>query len=257
MKDHPLTPMRDASLLRLMAAQSRHSVGLISLDQVEAGAQAVKASLTSGKATYYIADAVADRHLMVLGEALDDGAFLVGGSGIAMGLPENFRRRGLLKAAGTSAFAAPQGRAVILSGSCSTATRGQVAEAMARGIPAMNVDPLALAEGRTTAATLAGWAMAQKADGPVLVYSTDDPASVSAVQAKLGREAAGSLVEQTLSDTARLLRDAGFRRFVIAGGETSGAVVQGLGISLLEIGRKSIPACRGPGPLAGRRWRSR
>ncbi|OYW68958.1 MAG: hypothetical protein B7Z40_00550 [Bosea sp. 12-68-7] len=245
MKDHPLTPMRDSSLIRLMGAQTTAAVGLVDYGTVLAGAEVVKArfaALAADGVRYVVTDAVTNADLMVLGEAVADYKLLTGGSGIAMGLPQNFRRAGLLPEREIAAsLAAPKGRAGIISGSCSTATRGQIRNAIEAGYPALKVDPMALVSGAQDAAGLAGWALAQAADTPFLLYSSDDPAEVAAIQDKLGREKAGETVENAFAKTAALLAEGGVSRLLVAGGETSGAVVQGLGIGLLEIGPEIDP----------------
>ena len=245
MKDHPLTPMRDSNLMRLMGAQTQHPVGLVAYSAVSQGASAVRkrlAELAADGVRYVVTDALDNGHLMVLGEAISDHVLLTGGSGIAMGLPENFRKAGLLPWRETAThLSASAGRAGIISGSCSTATRGQIAAARAAGIPALKVDPLALADGSQKAADFAAWALAQPADKPFLVYSSDDPAEVASVQDKLGREKAGETVEHAFAETARLLIAGGVSRLLVAGGETSGAVVQGLDVRTLEIGPEIDP----------------
>lgn len=245
MKDHPLTPMRDSSLIRLMGAQTTGAVGLVDYATVLAGAGAVKArfaALADQGVRYVVTDALTNADLMVLGEAVADHKLLTGGSGIAMGLPQNFRRAGLLPEREIAAsLAAPRGRAGIISGSCSTATRGQIRKAIEAGYPALKVDPMALVSGAQDASKLADWALAQAADTPFLLYSSDDPAEVAAIQDKLGREKAGETVEHAFAQTAALLAEGGVSRLLVAGGETSGAVVQGLGIGLLEIGPEIDP----------------
>lgn len=245
MKDHPLTPMRDSNLMRLMGAQTEAKVGLVGYATVLAGAEAVKArigELVAQGVPYAVTDALTNDDLMVLGAALDGEILLTGGSGIAMGLPQNFRKAGLLPQRETAAHLdAPQGRTGIISGSCSTATRGQIKAALDAGYPALKVDPMALADGSQNAAELAAWALSQPADRPFLLYSSDDPAEVTAVQGKLGRERAGEIVENAFAQIARLLSQGGVTRVLVAGGETSGAVVQGLGIRTLEIGPEIDP----------------
>lgn len=245
MKDHPLTPMRDSNLMRLMAAQAKTDVGLVDYATVLSGPAAVKARLAKLQAEgvrYVVTDSVTNEDLMTLGAAVSEHVLLTGGSGIAMGLPQNFRKAGLLpERPGPQELAAPAGRAGIISGSCSTATRGQIAAALAAGLPALKVDPLALADGSQAAAGLAAWALAQPADKPFLLYSSDDPAEVASVQEKLGREKAGSIVEDAFAEVARRLSEGGVTRLLVAGGETSGATVLGLGIRTLEIGPEIDP----------------
>jgi uncharacterized protein YgbK (DUF1537 family) len=245
MKDHPLTPMRDSNLMRLMGAQTQAKVGHVGYTTVLEGARAVKAriaELVAQGMPYAVTDALTNHDLMVLGEAVDGQVLLTGGSGIAMGLPQNFRKAGLLPEREIAAtLTAPQGRAGIISGSCSTATRGQIKAALDAGSPALKVDPMALAEGSQSAAELAAWALAQSTAQPFLLYSSDDPAEVAAIQGKLGRDKAGEIVEHAFAQVARLLSQGGVTRLLVAGGETSGAVVQGLGIRTLEIGPEIDP----------------
>jgi len=187
-------------------------------------------------------DAITDQHLIDMGTAAADMALITGGSGVALGLPANFIRAGLMQATEASPkMSAPHGRAAILAGSCSQATRGQVAAAKAAGIPAFEIDALALAEGAQSDAKILSWVEGQPADRPFLVYSSADPEAVKSVQDKLGREAAGSLVERTLASVARELVASGTTRMIIAGGETSGAVVNGLSVAALEIGPEIDP----------------
>lgn len=245
MKDHPLTPMRDSNLMRLMGSQTKAEVGLVDYATVRAGADAVKArfdKLVAEGVRYVVTDAVTNDDLMVLGAAVDGHVLLTGGSGIAMGLPQNFVKAGLLeKREASASLSAPQGRAGIISGSCSTATRGQIKQAVAAGYPALKVDPMALASGQQTAAEMAQWALAQPQDKPFLLYSSDDPAEVSAIQDKLGREKAGEIVEHAFAEAARLIVAGGVSKLLVAGGETSGAVAQGLDIATLEIGPEIDP----------------
>ncbi|MDB5527498.1 MAG: hypothetical protein JWR51_601 [Devosia sp.] len=245
MKDHPLTPMHDANLVRVLQRQAKGKVGLIPLSVIEQGADAVRAAVDAAQKSGHrlmIADAVRDQDLRVLGAALADARLITGGSGIAMGLPDNFRRQGRI---GTtplpSRMQAPKGRSVILAGSCSAATRGQVATAIAAGSPALRIVPLEVASGAQTAASIAEWVIANAGVRPPLIYSSDAPEAVKAVQEQLGRERAGTLVEHLLAEVSIMLRDAGFSRFIVAGGETSGAVVEALGTRALQIGPEIAP----------------
>ncbi len=244
MKDHPLTPMTDSSLVRLMQAQTRLPVGLVNRDVVAQGSAAVGEALARAAAQgtrILVLDAVCDDDLRTIGRALSGLGLVTGGSGIALGLPENFRRAGLLAPRREgAAFAAPAGRAVMLAGSCSLATRGQIEAALDAGTPALRIDPLDLASGALTPAEAVDWAVSQEARIP-LVYSSADPAAVRAAQGRLGREKAGELVERFLGDVAAALRARGFSRFLVAGGETSGAVVGTLGVSALLIGPEIDP----------------
>jgi uncharacterized protein YgbK (DUF1537 family) len=245
MRDHPLTPMRDPDLVRVLARQTKIHVGLVDLDTVRAGAPAIAArlaALAKEGVRFAIVDAVSDADLVTLGEACTDLPLVTGGSGIALGLPQNFRRAGLLAPhADEAKMTAPPGRAAILAGSCSAATRGQVAAATAAGIPSFRLTPHALIAGTQSPASVLDWVRQQPADAPILVYSTAEPEEVTRVQENLGRERAAGLVEETLAEVARGLVASGVTRLIVAGGETSGAVVGGLGVKAIEIGPEIDP----------------
>ncbi len=245
MKDHPLTPMRDPNLVRVLQRQTQHKVGLVGYGAVAQGASAIKGGFETARArgeTYVIVDAVTDQHLMDIGAACDGMKLITGGSGVALGLPQNFVRAGLMKsAAAPTTMVAPKGRSAILAGSCSEATRGQVQRAVAAGIPTFKVDPMGIAEGKFDAAGIAAWARENGGQGPVLVYSSADPKDVMEAQRVLGRDKAGAIVEHLLADVAKRLVADGVTRLLVAGGETSGAVVQGLGVATLEIGPEIDP----------------
>ncbi len=245
MKDHPLTPMRDANLVRVLQRQTELPVGLVPLATVAAGAGAIAgalAKLAGEGVRFAVVDAVTDDDLRAIGTAVAGARLVTGGSGIAIGLPENFRAGGLLGASGdAAAFAAPEGRAVVIAGSCSAATRRQIGAAQAAGLPDLKLDPMAVAEGRTTVQEVADWVLAQPASAIPLVHSSADPEVLAEVHARLGQEKSGELIEGLFAELAAKLLAAGFRRFLVAGGETSGAVVQALGVTQLEIGPEIDP----------------
>ncbi len=245
MKDHPLTPMRDSDLVAIMQRQTKLPVGLISYDVVEQRTPAIEAAVAGAKQAgerFVVIDAISDNHLMWIGKAAQGHKLITGGSGIAIGLADNFVAQGLLnKTAANVPMSAKPGRAAILSGSCSAATRGQIAAAKAVGIPAMRVDALKIADGTVKPDTFVAFAKAQVADKPVLVYSSDDPEVVAKVQDELGREHAGEIVERAMADIARGLDAAGFTKLIVAGGETSGSVVAALDVNAIEIGPEIDP----------------
>ena len=246
MRDHPLTPMRDPDLRRVLGRQMARSIGHVAFAEVDAGPDRITEALdrqVAGGRPIAIVDAVTDRHLRDIGQALADLPLITGGSGIAMGLPVAYRDRGLLKSLTPppSGMAAPPGRAAILAGSCSVATRQQVGTALAAGIAALQLDPLLLADGSCTVSDVIDWVDGVKGDRPIMITSSADPAAVGRVQERLGREKAGSLVEATIAAVARGLIDRGFARLVVAGGETSGAVIEALGAKALSIGPEIDP----------------
>ena len=244
MRHHPLTPMTDSDLVRILGRQTRAKVDLVPYAVVREDAPAIAeayARLRAAGVTYAIVDAVENEHLLAIGVASADLQLITGGSGVALGLPENFRRQGLLQNDKTAgALPTIPGREAVIAGSCSAATLAQVAH-MSAGHPAFTVDPLAIAAGTNVAEAAIAWAKAQLAGGPILISASAPPTQVAQVQAQIGRERAGELVEGALADIAAGLVAAGVRRLVVAGGETSGAVVQRLGIKALRIGPQIDP----------------
>jgi 3-dehydrotetronate 4-kinase len=255
MRDHPLTPMTDANLVRVMQAQCQARVGLIDHRTVAHGAEAIRArmaALQSQGTPIAIVDAVSNDDLMRLGQALAGAPLVTAGSGVAIGLPQNF---GISPSASASLLPAARGLRAVVSGSCSQATNRQVAAFTQGGGAAWGIDALRAAQGVDVAAEALAWAASRVAQAPVLIYSTADPAAVKAVQQQLGVEQAGSLVEQQLARIAQgLVRELGVQQLVVAGGETSGACVQALGITQLQIGPQidpGVPWCHAQAPGAG------
>ena len=252
MRHHPLTPMTDANLVRVLQPQLRsRRVGLIDHRAVARGEAAVReriAALQSEGFTLAIADAVSDDDLRVLARASADLRVVVAGSGLAIGIPA---LHGLAPSAQAAALPPAGGTRAVISGSCSAATNGQVAHFIAQGGAAFAIDPLRLAEGQDLAAQALTWALPRLGARPVLVYATAEPAAVKAVQQQLGAEQAGALVERTLATVASGLVQAGVKQLVVAGGETSGACVQALGITQLRIGPQidpGVPWCHAAVP---------
>ena len=243
MRDHPLNPMTDSSLVRVLQRQAQGKVGLIPFVVVTQGAAAIRAEMQRLALTgvrHAIVDALTDQHLFAIGEACSEMQLLTGGSGLALGLPENFRRVKLLKTAAASELPRVGGHAVVLSGSCSAATQRQVA-ALKRQCESFALDALALARDPGVVAKALTWAQPRLGQKPLLIYSTAAPKQIEEVQAALGRERAGAMVEQALGEIAKDLVARGARRLVVAGGETSGAVVTALGITGLRVGAEIDP----------------
>ncbi|MSU88783.1 hypothetical protein GE300_03995 [Rhodobacteraceae bacterium 2CG4] len=243
MKDHPLTPMRDSNLMRLLAPQVTRPVGLADRLTVAQGAEALKAELDrlAGEGVaHVVVDAVADEDLSTIAQACRDMGLMTGGSAVAAPLPALWLADGTLSADAKAASVPDlDAGAVVLSGSCSAMTRAQVADYTGRGRPAFRLDPLALeAEGPQAALD---WLAAQDLGGAPLLYATAEPEDVRAAQDKLGTARAGEIVERALARLAVAAREQGARRFVVAGGETSGAVTQALAVTRLDIGREIAP----------------
>ena len=244
MRQHPLTPMTDANLVRVLQAQLDarigRRVGLIEQSQVRAGAAAIRermAVLIGEGKTLAIVDGIDDEDLRQLAAASAELPLVVAGSGLAIGIPARF---GLSPSDQASRLPSAQGCRAIVSGSCSAATNAQVTAFVAQGGPAFAVDPLC-ASGSDLAAEALAWARPRLGQTPLLIYATAEAAAVRAVQERLGVGAAGALVEETLSRIAVGLVDAGVGQLLLAGGETSGACVQALGIKTLRIGPQIDP----------------
>ena len=245
MENHPLTPMTDANLVRVLGRQTGGAVGLVSFTTVEQGAAATRQAmmqLVEQGRRYAIMDAVTDQHLLAIGEAAAQHALITGGSGVAMGLPENFRRAGLLPARGDAASLPPmQGMSAVVAGSCSRATLGQIGLARDH-VPVLELDALATPDAAALTAQALEWVAGKlSADRPVVIAASAPPEKVAALQAKLGRDAAGALIETAMAAIAEGLVARGVGRLVVAGGETSGAVVQRLGVTALRIGPEIDP----------------
>ena len=246
MQNHPLTPMTDPDLRRVLAAQCSESVGHVGYADVAQGASAISAALAREDAAghrFVIMDALQDSDLREIGAALDGAALITGGSGVALGLPANFRKAGLIGEAG-SAWQGQTGPCVILSGSCSIATRGQL-EVHRADSPSMEISAEQILSGDVTAQSATAWAVSQ--EGIPVIYSSADPDVVRQVQDTHGREASAEAIETFFAATARALVAAGVTRLITAGGETSGAVVEGLSLGELAIGPEidpGVPALR-------------
>lgn len=254
MQNHPLTPMTDSSLVRVLQAQCTRKVGLIDHAVVARGADAIAAriaQLQSEGVGIAIVDALSNDDLLRTGPALAALPLVTAGSGLAIALPANF---GLAPSARASALPPAGGLRAVVSGSCSLATNRQVADFVRRGGAALPIDPLRIAAGVDVAAEALAWAASRMAQGPVLVYSTAEAHVTKAVQERLGVEEAGAMVERTIAAVARGLVERGVRQLVVAGGETAGACVQALGIAQLQIGPQidpGVPWCHARSEAAG------
>ncbi|MCR9177067.1 MAG: four-carbon acid sugar kinase family protein [Alphaproteobacteria bacterium] len=256
MRHHPLTPMTDSNLVAVLGRQTKRKVGLVQHRDVADGAEAIGERIRALREDgfgYAIVDAISDDQLYEIGEALADLPLITGGSGVALGLPNAYRRRDLVPDQPGRADAVPSvpGKALVVAGSCSSATLGQVA-IWEQTRPSYNIDPLKLADGVDEVAAALAFARAHP-DQPVLVYASAAPEVVKTVQQRLGREEAGAMVERALAAIAKTLVDAdGVRRLVVAGGETSGAVVSALGVTGLHIGAQIDPGVPGTVTLGDR-----
>lgn len=242
MKHHPLTPMTDASLVRVLARQTPHKVGLVALKQVQSGSAVLRESLDKLAADgvrHVVVDAVADTDLGIIGEAIGDDTLVTGGSGVALGLPAAYRRRGLMEhRSGADTLPKIDGAAAVLAGSCSAATLGQIAAFKGAHL-ALDTD--AICRGEDVAGKALDWTKGKLGNGPILLSASDKPEAVKELQAKYGIEKSSQAIEKTMAALARGLVGAGVGRLVVAGGETSGAVVSALDVTALRIGPEIDP----------------
>jgi uncharacterized protein YgbK (DUF1537 family) len=242
MRHHPLNPMTDSSLVRVLARQTTHKVGLVALKQVQAGSATLRAALDKLAADgvrHVIVDAVADTDLGIIGEAVGDDILVTGGSGVALGLPAAYRRRGLMQhKSGADSLPKVGGAAAVLAGSCSAATLGQIANFKGAHL-ALDTD--AICRGEPVGEKALAWAKDKLGNGPILLSASDRPEAVKALQAKYGIEKSSHAIEGTMATLAKGLVAAGVGRLVVAGGETSGAVVGALDVTALRIGPEIDP----------------
>lgn len=250
MENHPLTPMTDPDLRRWLSLQSRSKVGHVPAATILKGRAAIKAALDSEHETgarLIVTDTIQDGDLIEIGAAAAELPLLTGGSGIALGLPMNFRASGKIGESGTS-WAGLSGSCVAISGSCSTATREQVA-LHSKTHPTLEVTAESVMSGTMTPEAAADWAKEHRDDLP-LIYSSTDPETVKKAQDMFGKLEIANRIEHFLATTACLLADAGFTNIVSAGGETSGAVVEALKVDAMEIGPEidpGVPALKASG----------
>jgi uncharacterized protein YgbK (DUF1537 family) len=241
LKDHPLNPMHDANLVRVLARQSAAPVGLVPLQVVEQGAEAVRAALAKLPEGAAIVDAVNDQHFEILGQVALDRPVSTGASGLGIGLARALRRLDIVTEHKPESGAQVPGRfAAIVAGSCSKATLEQIAVAE-RVMPVLHLDVEKLLEGRDEAQAALAWARARLEAGPVLIASSSTPAEVAALQKRHGGSSVGEAIEGSLAAIASGLVDEGVGRLVVAGGETSGAVVNRLGLQGFLIGAEIAP----------------
>ena len=245
LRTHPLTPMTDSNLSRVLSAQSLSKIENIYFDVVDNGLRAISAAFQHGnkeESTIFIPDAITDDHLRYLGTACDNLLLITGGSAVAQGIPANFKGKGLLKAqSDTADFTPPAGRSLILSGSCSERTLEQVAFAQ-KEIPSFKIEAADIAAGKSVAEKAIDFAKLQEdPTKPVLIYSSAIASEVGQAQSTLGKIEMGNLIEITMGEIALALSNHNFNRFVVAGGETSGAVINALNVKTLQIGPQIDP----------------
>jgi uncharacterized protein YgbK (DUF1537 family) len=242
MRHHPLNPMTDSSLVRVLARQTKHKVGLVALKEVQSGSAVLRTALdklAAENVRHVVVDAVADTDLGIIGEAIGDDVLVTGGSGVALGLPAAYRRRQLLQhKANADALPKVTGAAAVLAGSCSAATLGQISTFKG---PHFALDTDAICRGEPVGDKALAWAKDKLGNGPILLSASDKPEAVKALQTKYGVEKSSLAIEKTMAALARGLVASGVGRLVVAGGETSGAVVGALDVTALRIGPEIDP----------------
>ena len=252
MEKHPLNPMTDPDLRRWLRLQTKGEVGFVAHAEVRKGPQGVAAALeaeTRAGRRLIVVDAIENRDLFSIGAALAGQKLVTGGSGIALGLPENFRKAGLLGKRGQP-YTRLAGPGVALSGSCSTASQAQLAHYL-KDHPGLAVDPAELMAGRQTPDMAVAW-VRDHAGGEPMVYSTADPKQVAEDQRRFGRQALAERIEGFFRALAAKLVEAGVVRIAVGGGETSGAVVGGLNADSLLIGPEIDPGVPALAAIGGR-----
>lgn len=253
MKDHPLTPMNDSNLMRLLSAQVSRRVGLADRIVVNSGVNSLKEKLISLKENdvpHVIVDAVADTDLDTIASACQDMDFITGGSALAMPLAEFYKASGKISANDNSFMNKKLNTgSIILSGSCSEMTIIQVKNFIQRGAAAFQLDPIDLAENGVK--KVLDWLSSRDFTKNIIIYATSDPDTVKKVQTELGVDMAGKIVEQGLSECAIAARELGIKNFIIAGGETSGAITKALNVRQLDIGIEIAPGV--PWTFSGKR----
>jgi uncharacterized protein YgbK (DUF1537 family) len=245
MENHPLNPMTDPDLRRVLAGQSNAAPGLVPARAVRAGVEAVRRVIVEHRRQnvhFAITDCVDDADLDVLGEAFKDLILVTGGSGLGIGLARAWVRERRVEEHDDPAELQPQpGHTAILSGSCSQATLAQVRAFEEQGGDVLRLDPVELAKGSAALGEAAQWAGASLGRKPVAIVASDTPDGVQAVQSMLGPEKAGQIVEQAFAQLAPALVANGVTKLVVAGGETAGAVVNALGVQAMAIGPEIDP----------------
>jgi len=245
MRNHPLTPMTESNLVCLLGSQTRQEVDLIPTAIVEKGSESIKTAMSELKDSgvrIAIVDALNDNHLMNIGAACKGMKLITGSSGPAMGLAKNFLTQFDIKLSKpASTIPCVKGPEAVIAGSCSQITLAQI-EKMSRSHPVFRFNAIDIVENRVTTNQILDWAhpylLAKKA---FLVAASASPEIILEAQKRLGRIESGELVEKTLSEVTCLLVENGLRRLIVAGGETSGAVVQALGIEGMQIGHEIAP----------------
>ncbi|EGR0263347.1 four-carbon acid sugar kinase family protein [Vibrio cholerae] len=244
MRHHPVTPMTDSSVVRLMNRQSQGECGLVNYQVIEQGADAVVArfaELQNEGKRYAVVDAINSAHLLTLGQAAKSLKLITGGSGLAAGIAQNWADTLADQSEAKSAGLPQRARSVVLSGSCSLMTNQQVARYQTLA-PHFAVDVEACLRDEQYVQHVFDWVTKQlDGDYAPMVYATAEAEQLKAIQAQYGAAASSEAVEQFFSQLAHQLQEFGVQNFIVAGGETSGTVTQSLGVTGFHIGPQIAP----------------
>ncbi|MCL4158864.1 UNVERIFIED_CONTAM: hypothetical protein GTU68_019586 [Idotea baltica] len=246
MQNHPITPMEDSDLRRVMQAQCKAKVGHVAYADVASGAQRLLEKLNEQEQAghlFIVVDAISDDDLLEIGKAVCDVKLITGGSGVALGLPANFVASGDISRSENN-WQGQSGPIAALSGSCSIATRNQI-EVHSQQHPTYQLNADDVINGSLSIESVVGWVLAQT--GVPLVYSSANPDEVASTQAKHTQAVASDALENFFAQLAQQLVAAGVTKLISAGGETSGAVVEALSLSSLALGPEidpGVPALR-------------
>jgi len=245
MRYHPLTPMRDSNLVRVLSHQTPHPVALLPLDVIRSGLGAVKARLISLEkqgVRHVVVDATEEADLRTVATAARGMSLLTGAAGLARALAVVKSRA--LTARNHEPVDIPRGSGIILAGSCSATTLSQVAFAK-RSLPSYRLDPVATPDGEKMKGAALAWLQLNWKDGPLMVYSSAGPEERREARTAMGPQTA-DILEDALGSVAEAAVRLGARRVVVAGGETAGAVVSRLGIDMVSIASEEdagVPWC--------------
>ena len=243
MENHPLTPMKDSNIVRVLKSQTKKSVALVEINEILKGVEELRDILKKieKNAEYAVIDTITNENLFTIGQACADLKLLTGGSGLAMSLADNFEAKGLFtKNKDSAAIEYVDGHTVVLSGSCSPTTQEQVAVFQKKYL-SLKLDPIALFNGDQTIDEILTWYERKCHESPLLIYATDTPELIKQSQNELGIEKSGEIIELTIAVIVTRLRKIGVKKFVVAGGETSGAVVKALSLKSLKVGPTIAP----------------
>jgi len=240
----PLTPMTDPDLVRVLQRQSKTGVGLLHYPLLRAGAEALEAAIARQMAEgkqFFIIDSVTNDDLATIARLTRDWKVMTGNATIVQYYPPLWKALGLVATdAAVTSLPPVRGGGMVLSGSCADRTLEQLA-AFEAARPVLRLDLLSTPDAASAINEAMNWALPRLNEGPVAIATSASPEAVRAAQDRYGRDGAAALAEAILGGLALALKQAGVRRFVVAGGETSGSIVEHLGVKRLRVGAYGGP----------------